>query len=193
MVLLLFSNLLIWWFYLVNEKKYPLKVKRPWTRLFSCYWSLHSYDVNAASLLAFQHPAPAHLPKCKWGNRITTYLVYWNKTKLLGSFPWKFFTFNKTDTAQFSHLQSPPAETRVSINRQILLLSVRVALKNKVRRRENEHQHEYYGVREEGSHSARPRSFIFHSADRIWILWKECPCLPYHALFWGITCALTPQ
>lgn len=46
---------------------------------------------------------------------------------------------NKTDTTQFSYLRSPPAETRVTFNRQILLLSVRVRLKNKGRRRENEH------------------------------------------------------
>lgn len=47
--------------------------------------------------------------------------------------------------------------------------------------------------KEEGSHSSHPHSFIFHSADPIWIFWKECLCLPYHALFWGITWALTPQ
>lgn len=46
---------------------------------------------------------------------------------------------NKTDTTQFSYLRSPPAETRATFNRQILLLSVRVRLKNKGRRRENEH------------------------------------------------------
>lgn len=46
---------------------------------------------------------------------------------------------------------------------------------------------------EEGSNSTHPRFFIFHSADHIWIFWKECLCLPYHALFWGITWALTLQ
>lgn len=101
---------------------------------------------------------------------------------------------NKTDATQYSYLRSPPAETCATFTRQIVLLSVRVTLKNKVRRRENERWREYCeGVREEGSHSTRPRSLIFHSADHIWILWKECLCLPYHALFWGITCAVTPQ
>lgn len=45
----------------------------------------------------------------------------------------------------------------------------------------------------EGSHSAHPRSFIFHSAKHIWIYWKECRCSPYHALFSAITWALTLQ